>query len=47
MTPDQFQYLDYWNLMAERFALLVLGIGGLMLLIVIELALIAWKVWTR
>jgi hypothetical protein len=42
-----FEYVDFWSLMAERFALLLLSLGGLMLLIVIELALIAWKVWTR
>ena len=42
-----FEYVDFWNLMAERFTLIVLGIGGLLLLIVIELALITWKVWSR
>jgi len=46
MIPP-FDYMSFWNLMAERFALLLLGVAGLLLLIVIELALIAWKVWTR
>ncbi len=42
-----FEYVEFWQVMAERFALLLLSLGGLMLLIVLELALIAWKVWTR
>ncbi len=42
-----FDYMAFWDLMAERFAFLLIGLGGLMLVIVIELAIIAWKVWTR
>ncbi len=47
ITSDLDSYARFWAPVAKSIAALLLGIGGLLLLIVVELAWIGWSLWKR